>query len=297
MNEKLLGTVTGIVVLVVILATFMMPTISEAQNGTITAFNNSTNTYRYIQDGVDNWSLTTNSSMHEYYINGEKFDFHEYGDANVVSTDVCYLKFQGHYCKITSLNTAEWNYNAMTYYQEFTYTAATNTFTAIAHESLLPDSAVMITKSWICSDIIYLTPHGNLCAIATNGDDDINYYVNDFTQICAAGVYLTGDLDTGYFIKGADGYTSAHYEISATSTINDVPGYTDLKKASGYSVTVASGESSETFTPFTVYVPATVSAHTTQDQSISDLFGIIPLMVVIAILIGAVGMIATRTRD
>lgn len=116
-------------------------------------------------------------------------------------------------------------------------------------------------------------------------------YILDNTQVILSGYYYTGENDTFYSYKDGELDTGS-YEGAIEITKAIVDGTTDIYQVTGLEVTV--GE--ESFTPYLTLVPLSVTGHATAGASYS-LLGAIPIMVIVAILMLAVGAIAFRRND
>ena len=111
--------------------------------------------------------------------------------------------------------------------------------------------------------------------------------------IILGNLYSTGDNDTYYAYYNGVLTVDEQYaeESSVTVTKTLVDGYTDIYATN---VTVNVGE--ESFTPYYAVVPGTVSGHLASGGAYS-LVGAIPILVIVALLMVAVGAIALRRAD
>lgn len=135
--------------------------------------------------------------------------------------------------------------------------------------------------------LYYADASGNLTQISSAVREDI--YVNSTNDIILAGLYYTGSNSTTY--SYIDGNFELDGEYTGSVDFDTESVGIDVVKVTGITVTI--GE--ETFTPYRFLVPAEVTGHT--ETSISSLLGVIPIMVIVAILMTAIGAITLRRAD
>ena len=291
--NKMIGMVVGVVVGIIILSSCLYPAIHAATNNTNEVITNETSGITFRLDGNDDYMFESAPAYANYKVNGQPAPSSSALNTFII-TDKCRCVDNGHYfqlfdetgVRIVNLNVQ--NKNVVITYdaseKEFVYTVYTD----------LTNTEVEDTYTYTVENILYYIPGGDYGAINTGGDPDVTYYVNDLSQVIAGGAYTTGDLDTSYFAEGSTVYVgNASYTASATATTADF-GYTDAIKGSSYAVTVTDGESSETFTPYTVFVPLKITVHTANDDSLIELFEIIPVLVTIGLIIGLLGAVISR---
>lgn len=121
-------------------------------------------------------------------------------------------------------------------------------------------------------------------------------YVSKATDVLLCGFYSTGELDTMYYYHNGQNYVSTEgYSMVTNVDLTLHEGTTDIYDAT-VSATVTDGTDSETFTPFRIFVPYEVTGHEAGGASYT-LLGAIPIIVIVAILMVAVGAIAYRRAD
>lgn len=110
-------------------------------------------------------------------------------------------------------------------------------------------------------------------------------------DIILAGNYTTGDLDTGYYY-GKDGVLTV-VNSSYTGTVNFEQelsaGTTDVYDTL-VTVSITDGTNTEEFSPYRALVLYQVTGHESSGASY-DLLGVIPVMVVIALLVAVVALV------
>lgn len=118
----------------------------------------------------------------------------------------------------------------------------------------------------------------------------------DASDLILCGGYTSGSLDTMYALHKGETYTSvSDYSMSVNTTTSLHDGTTDIYDIT-VSVDITDGTDTENFTPYRIYLPYEVSGHATAGASYS-LLGAIPIMVIIALIMGAVGMVVVKRND
>lgn len=116
-------------------------------------------------------------------------------------------------------------------------------------------------------------------------------------DIILAGNYTTGDLDTGYYY-GKDGVLTI-LNTSYTGTVNFTQelsnGTTDIYDTT-VTVTISDGDDSETFSPYRALVPYQVQGHA-DSGAVYSMIGVLPVIMVLALIIGAVTLFIKTRRD
>ena len=120
-----------------------------------------------------------------------------------------------------------------------------------------------------------------------------NVYSNGVKNMIAMGNYTTGDNDTFYIVK--DGKVS----LSNTTYTGSVALRTDTLVAGTTDVTnsyMVISVDDETFTPYVWAVEKTIMGHESGGASYT-LLGAIPILLIVALLMAAIGAIALRRND
>lgn len=123
------------------------------------------------------------------------------------------------------------------------------------------------------------------------------YDSKDGKNIILAGSYNSGDLDTGYYYV-KDGEltilnTSYTGSIEFEQTLSD--GTTDIYDTL-VTVSVTDGSTTEVFSPYRALVPYEVTGHESSGAAYS-LYGVIPIMVIMSILLGVVAIVLRSRMD
>lgn len=120
------------------------------------------------------------------------------------------------------------------------------------------------------------------------------WYTSEQDKLIVLGnIYTTGENDTFYSYYDGDLTVNSAYEDVSSVTINKTlaEGYTDI-----YATTITINIGDESFTPYFILTPKTVEGHEASGGAYS-LLGAIPIMVIVALLMIAVGAIAYRRAD
>lgn len=295
---KLLALIMSLVVGIILAGALLIPVIEDAQNSTADYVTNDIDTsMKFKLDGLDDYIFESNPDYTKFKTNGNNYDLTG-KNGTLITTDQCVVTKSGHYMALRDVNgTISSDINTQNKNVVATYEASTKTFTYTVYTDLT-NTTVDLEKTYTVENILYLIQNGDYGAIETGGDPDVSYFVNNLSQVIAGGAYTTGALDTSYFAEGATVYVgNSSYTASGTATTTASTTYIDLIEGSSYTITVTDGEDSETFTPYTVYVPQKVMVHTQAQQGLIDLYGVIPIFVIIGILLAAVGAIFIKRND
>lgn len=301
--SKIGSLVIGIVVAALLLTTILVPVISSSGDAMYETFTNEASTgsgiatwERFIVDGEDDATFETvynNNYDFKLVINGEPTNF-IYASGAFITTDQCRLNKNGWYFQMfDSTGLRVENFDMRSANLEAQYTASTGEFTVTTYTDLTNTEVENTYTYTVEKYIVYLSPHGDYLATYLDGNNSV--YATSDDQIVSGGAYTTGELDTSYFAQGttvsvgAEGYTA-----SATLDTEAVSGYVDLMQGTTQTITVTSGGSSETFTPYTAYVPEYVKAITDTNSNVMSILGLVPLLVTVGILVAAVGTIFIR---
>lgn len=124
---------------------------------------------------------------------------------------------------------------------------------------------------------------GEYCAPVSGGVG----IVKDSNQVILCSAYTNGELDTMYYYKDGQTYVSnSAYTMTADITTAIHTDTTDIYDAT-VSVIISDGVDSESFTPYRILVPYEVTGHATKGVMF-DLFGLLPLIAGVGLLMSAV---------
>lgn len=148
------------------------------------------------------------------------------------------------------------------------------------------------TKTYTWGYVVCPYADGEYCAAVPHGVG----LVKSPDQVILCGAYTTGDLDTMYYYKDGQTYVSeTAYTMTANIATAVHTGTTDIYDAT-VSVDIANGDDVESFTPYRILVPYEVTGHKASGASYS-LLGAIPIIVIAALIVAAIGMVAVRRND
>lgn len=116
-------------------------------------------------------------------------------------------------------------------------------------------------------------------------------YIKSLNDLIFSGYYSTGENDTYYSLKNGTA-KAGEYTASVSGTLTLVEGTTDVYTVTNPLMHVGDEE----FTPFMYLVKQNVTGHAASGASYS-LLGAIPIMVIVALVMVAVGAIAYRRAD
>jgi hypothetical protein len=178
--------------------------------------------------------------------------------------------------------------------------ASTSTTTNVEYTLTFGNGTVSVIKD--TSEEIVTAPYtwaycicpladGEYCSAVADGTGYV--YANSDVTMC--GAYTSGELDTTYYYHNGVNYTGSDFEMETTISKTLVNGTTDVYTAS-VSVSMTDGDTTETFVPYRVLVPYEVTGHATSG-AVYDMLGIIPLLVIVGLIMGIVGVVVTRRLE
>lgn len=298
MKTNLLTLAITLTIGVILAGSLLVPVINDAQKATSDVITNETSGLTFKLDGNDDYEIVTAPLGANWTLNGEIYNFNTVADT-IIITDQCRVVKNGGYLQLFDATGIRIS-NLPTSTNKFviSYDASEKEFSVVNYPSYDEGETAANTYTYTVANILYFIPGGDYGAINTNGDPDVTYYVNDLKQVIAGGAYTTGDLDTSYFAEGTTVYVGqSSYTAAGTATTTKYKDYTDAIVGSSYSITVTDGTDSETFTPYTVFVPLKVIAHTSEQNGQIALYGAIPILVIVGLLMAAIGAIYTKRDD
>lgn len=279
MNGKLLGTITGIVVLIVVLATFMIPAIEEAQRtaGAPITYESTGYSYKLSEGGVTGTLICDSNGL---FWNGEAI------------TDLGFAIFSDN---LTVRVTGSTSPNGI----EMIFKGA-STQIRPAWSNTLTLSIVPGTMHVKTSSIDEDAPYSWIYTPSEDGDwitvsnTMKNTYVCSIKDIVASGYYSSGENDCQYWMKDGVANCTNGYTAGVVWEPSKVEGTTDIYKINNGEFKITIDE--ESFTPYYWLVKKTVTGHE-ENKTMASLYGILPLLAVAALVVGAAGAILMRSRD
>ena len=287
MNNKLISGVLGVTIVVILIATALMPVVSDAQKtaGDDVTLNNA------VYDGIyyKKWSgeemtFQYDNTTTEYRINGELLNRTSNAPYQILVSDVISSRNGGTNTTFV-VNSAT---IGGTQYYQLTYMFSVD---ASGHYVLSINNGANVLEGTI-GWLWYITPEETNYSTITNPTSP--YYLGDTSDIVVLGsVYITGDNDTYYAYY--DGQLTVNDAYSAVSSVSIpktlVDGTTDC-----YSTIVTVTIGDETFTPYYVIAPISVTGHATSGGTYA-LYGAIPVVIIAALVAFAIGAVVLRRDD
>lgn len=283
MEKKLLSIIAGIIAIVVIAGSILVPTINDAQM-TIGEKIEYTNSSGYMAlSEMDNATVTFDNEKY-LLINGVRaINPYTYWSACLVS-DGLSISINGNgnpgaIFTVDAPDIAEGFVKLTANYQTSSATFENGSYTVVLNGT---EYTGTYTKLFAYSQ----TPTSSQFTHMSMSNPA---YINDLSQVYYSGAYTTGDNDTWYRIKDGQLEVSGEYTHSINFTMTKVSDTTDVYALSAISANVGD----ETFTPYTVLVPTTVIGHKSTGATYS-LLGVIPIMVIVALLLATIQIVRSR---
>lgn len=136
----------------------------------------------------------------------------------------------------------------------------------------------------------YIDPVGEYAYFSP---EDTQPYVTNIKDVYCTGSFYTGTNKTNYwYFDGEAGGIVAGYTYNFDADLTPVNGTTDIYTLSNAEFSI----SDESFTPFYMIVKKTIDGHATSG-SVYSLLDSIPVLVIVALVMIAIGAIAYNRRD
>ena len=298
MNNKLIPLVITLVVGIILAGSVLMPVLNDARKtiGDEVTYTNSivsNNQNRY--DYVDSLELVATASE----TSGIQYDFALNGNPITLSTDyMIAILSDGFSLQIGNGGQFSLMLKLDPYSPSPTFSPSTSPEIKISMNNgewsiVDGDTSVATgTYTWV----VTFVENGRY--VAHNGSVNGAYChetPKDF--IMYGSTYTSGDLDTYYaYGNGEMVLGDSTYTGTLNWAASLVDGTTDVYKVTTCTITVSDGETSESFTPYRCLYLYEVAGHEASGASYS-LLGAIPIIVIAALIVAAVGMVAVRRND
>lgn len=295
------GMVCGAAIVVILLATMLVPAIDEAQltagdEVTYTNAQDDTNIYmRSIEDGdtllitadgVNNTTYELNGTEITNIAGGETINYH-----SLIFSDVYNLWTTSATGKPSSagagdtsitygvIGTMEITYNSGTYTVDYTPTSGT--------------ASTLTYSDGTWGFIVCNEDEAEYYESIRTGNNP--FYAKTTNDVVCSGIYTTGDFDTFYYYYNGTSGCNSGYTASTDVELTLADGTTDIYTGT-VTVSISDGTDTEEFTPYRIMIPLEVTGHSASGAMYS-IYGLIPIILVVALVMGAIGMIATGRRD
>lgn len=312
MEMKIVGITVAILVSITLLAGVLMPVLDDATATTDTFTNESFYGLSAIDDNTDVTIVWKVATPQKITVNGEDVDLstlpssRSYTLIGSSSTMVRYT-YVGGVAYLETLGTQYVNNNSnATNYTQVTFTINGMTMT------YLDDRSTPITYDYTLSgDAYYIVPSGGEYTevmkdaskpVYVLGDSDI-HLIGSTLSNPIIGVYGEGSIDDGITLSTvykANTVTTDVTYSDVTATTTEVSGYNDLYLLEKFEFTITYNTDQSIDSTYTYFVvPSEVTAersvHFTDNQN--ALFAVIPMLVIVAILIGVVALVIRSRLD
>lgn len=276
MKNKLILSVLGIAIGIILVGSVLMPVLEDAQR---------TAGPRHTFDNPSSYTpqLGLSSETHEFDLNSTG----AYFDGDLISSAGIMVISSSVVINVTS--GSDWNTLLATPDKSESYRPSWGSQVNVKFE----DGTVTITGK--TGDVLTYS-YDWVYTIMEGGDfkeytSNTPVYVNSINDVVCAGYYNSGENDTGYALfNGQVSLTNPAYSGKVTYTLTKVDGYTDVYRLSDLTIFV----DDETYHPYYWIAKSTIVGHEEAPQ-LSSLYGVIPVMILVAILVSAVMIV--RTRD
>ena len=257
--------------------------------------------YFYVDEVVEDQSITYKFEDHKFYINGEETALptgSQYPDGlTILYTEHICIRYDGGYMKVRGVA----NHNA--YYLNITVTNGTITGN---YEWTVDNPNA--TVNWTYTEFVGMYPTETdriMCKsepqyLKTDSVIDTTGLVNLTNITGYYVVHITGTISDGITVKfynqgnGAEINTITAEDITINKT--EVSTHEDLYKVNSITFVANDGSHTDNVT-FTIYtIPAEVTADrvVSMDPAMSTLFNMIPLIIVAGLVLSAVGLYLYR---
>lgn len=287
---KVISLVVGLTIGVLLMVGLVAPVVADGQitAGNAAEFTNERPAganYNYqIWDGSDiTFAFTSTDTGGTYTINGEPFALQS-SEQRIILASNDFAARSGGNETVFVLNTQYVGSDTQFSNADFTYT-----ITDRQYELVLGGSTYTGTVDWL----VYAATEGNAGLIQCR---DINspFYTSENNKIIVLGnIYTTGENDTFYSYYDGDLTVNPAYADDSSVSIDKtlVEGYTDI-----YNTRVSVTVGDESFTPYFILIPETVTGHEAGGANYA-LLKAIPIVAFIALIAFAAFAVRGRMDD
>lgn len=287
MNNKLIVSVIGVTLGLILTGSVLVPVLSDAErtSGEIVTYDNLNGRYGADAYYMTEGSVSATMGPEGVLINGVLwYDIGTQNTRTIFSEAFALLKTPGAAT------------GAIIFYDDNNRTVNINTSSSFSLSASNGAYTVEVNGAEYTGTYskVYYEDLAGTDYILLNIATTAHAYVSSIDDVFCGGFYSTGALDTPYLYEKGVGSTSVeNYVCSATYSMALVDGTTDIYDLKNFNIVITDGESTESFNPYVVVVPATVSGHKINEATTS-LFMAIPVLVILALLMMAATTIRSR---
>ena len=285
-KNTLLTMIIGVTVAVIMAAAVLVPVVEDSQTRVEpVTYSNEAGIGHYMREMTAGDVVTVEGST--AYLNGEKL-LNIRGNQGSYYT-LIYSDVFG--CQVNGGSSDNFNtYNRASTVWDYTYgSSMTATYDgAVLTVTVNSSTTSTYTPSWVytaCNEGDASAYMGTVSGFS--GD----LYVSSENDVTLCGFYSTGENDTFYCYHDGTAIVGQDYTCDAEITLTPVEGTYDV-----YTVSVTFDVGDESFTPYRLMVPLHVSGHASTGAS-HAILGVIPLLVITAVLVGVVAAAVRRNEE
>lgn len=297
MKMKIITLSITAVVVVVLLATVLIPVIDDAKNDY--NVNNGVGTYSLVTDGEVTVSYASDASENSFTINGvtviKSTSTYRYYAPIITDSFVIVANLSGD----TMAQSFNYRSNDTTGAGTIVDTSAYDvTVTISGHSATIAYDETTVTKTFTW--IGYYSTDGNYVQQSMwSARGPYVQYFNNIDQIRGANVVGTTNTWFSFIgdeVKYGASTVTADYDAELVTGTTNVytQTVTNISSTSDYTFTVDNSGTDYTVAPYFYLIPKTVEGTTTMAGMYSGILDAIPVMLIAALLLGFVAMIAFR---
>lgn len=298
MNNKLITLVMTVIVGVILAGSLLVPVLNDATDALHVTKTNDFGVYANVGSEDLTISCAVNSEDNtkwDFTVNDTTINFPVSGNSKwVLVTDTFCMDLESTGITIATASNARFTGQA-----SFSGTIADGTLTGTSTYGENQTHSFEQSYTWA----FYASESGDYRSFYLNSSDDVDVYYTDLNDIYGASFTFTtnkffslhGDVVNYYAVSGTA------TEINANVNYDNVPStmnmkVLDLNRTTGdYTFVVDNSGTDYTVHPWMFIVPASVTSDAIQNPgAIAALYGVIPIMVIVALLVVAVGVVARK---
>lgn len=303
--KKLTYGILTIIIAVVLVSAVLIPAISSSSTTTTTVEKENEGYLYTMTDQAGDYTYSVDTSTYATLLNGDALEFFSETSSTYlagVATPTFDAMFKN--TKVSNVDVISEGADGML--NPTSFTLSNGTFTYSAYKD---GSTKTYTGTFDSDKALYAVNGGNYAAFSGGASFSVNtgdtvYYTTSYTSIGST-------YNVAYRVSIVNGVTTVDYankivsgvvtpiDIAATCTYDDMATTNGVTTYTNFTVTItsSSGEVSD-FYPAYIVAPRTYTETITTEQTGAEftLINIIPLLVLVGVMLGAVGLFISR-RD